>query len=193
MIVNHFERSSNYLSGSRCGDPALNGTCNQKSLSHGIRALICMLSIVLLCSPLMARAQELSATLNGIVTDTSGAVIPRIHYITLNGVNSTGRLMESDASGFYAATNSRWNYSVKVVAQGFETYNGKNIVLDVAENTPQHPAQSRVGHHHVTVEDNPVSVDTDSSAQAGTIDGVQVRELELSSRNFEQLVTLQPA
>jgi hypothetical protein len=35
-------------------------------------------------------------------------------------------------------------------------------------------------------------VDTQSSAQAGTISGVQVRELELSSRSFEQLVTLQP-
>src|SRR6202007_115432 len=33
---------------------------------------------------------------------------------------------------------------------------------------------------------------TESSAQAGTISGVQIRELELAGRNFQQLVTLQP-
>src|SRR6202000_1811620 len=44
----------------------------------------------------------------------------------------------------------------------------------------------------VTVEDHPVSVDTESSSQAGTISGTQVRELELVNRNFQQLVTLQP-
>ena len=35
-------------------------------------------------------------------------------------------------------------------------------------------------------------MDTESSAQAGTISGVQIRELELAGRNFQQLVTLQP-
>jgi len=150
--------------------------------------------LTLLC-PLMVRAQELAATLSGTVTDSSGAVIPRATItIALNGVNGTSRVVESDASGYYTATNlTAGTYSVTAVAQGFETYNGKNIVLTVAEKRAVN-IQLKAGSVSttVTVEDNPVSVDTESSAQAGTISGVQVRELELSSRSFEQLVTLQP-
>ena len=97
MIINHFDRSSNYSSGSRCGNPAFNGTFELRSLSQGIRTLFCMLAILLVCSPLMARAQELSATLSGVVTDSSGAVIPRASVaIALAGVNGTARVVETD-------------------------------------------------------------------------------------------------
>jgi len=37
--------------------------------------LLCLLAVVLL-SPLFAGAQELTATLSGVITDASGAVIP---------------------------------------------------------------------------------------------------------------------
>jgi hypothetical protein len=42
------------------------------------------------------------------------------------------------------------------------------------------------------VEKSAVSVDTTTRAQAGTISGTQVIELELNNHNFQQLVTLQP-
>src|ERR1700729_3073496 len=76
MIIHHFERSSNHSSGSRCGNPAFNGSFEKRSLSQGMRVLFCMFALLLLCSPLIARTQELSATLSGVVTDSSGAVIP---------------------------------------------------------------------------------------------------------------------
>ncbi|MGA2537654.1 MAG: TonB-dependent receptor, partial [Terracidiphilus sp.] len=143
----------------------------------------------------MARGQELSATLSGSVTDTSGAVIPHAAVtITQNGVNGAARVVVSDAAGNYTATNlSAGTYSITVTAPGFETYKGTNIVLDVSEKHAFN-AQLKAGAvtTTVTVEDNPVSVDTETSGQAGTISGVQIRELEISSRNFEQLLTLQP-
>ena len=149
----------------------------------------------LLCLPPVIRAQELSATLSGLVTDSTGAVIPNATVtITLNGVTGASRVVLSDGTGFYKATNlTNGTYTVSVVATGFETFNGKNVVLDVAEKHSLN-VQMKTGSVSttVTVEDNPVSIDTESSAQAGTISGEQVRELELSSRSFEQLVTLQP-
>ena len=157
--------------------------------------LLFLITILLAFDPAKARCQELSATLSGAVSDPSGAVIPRATItITLNGVNGTARVVESDATGSYTAPNlPAGTYSVTAVAQGFETYKGKNIVLNVAEKRALN-IELKAGSVSttVTVEANPVSVDTESSAQAGTISGTQVRELELSSRNFEQLVTLQP-
>jgi hypothetical protein len=195
MIINHFERSSNYSSGSRCGNPVFNGVAIQRILSWGSRALICVLAMLVLCGPRMTRAQELSATLSGVVTDSSGAVIPHASIsITQNGVNGDVRVVESDGSGNYTATNlTAGTYSVKVVAQGFETYEGKNIVLNVAEKHSLNiPLKAGSVTTTVTVEDNPVQVDTETSGQVGTITGVQIRELEINSRNFTQLVTLQP-
>ncbi len=154
-----------------------------------------LITILLVFGPLAARGQELSATLSGSVTDSSGAVIPHAAItIALNGVNGTARLVESDSGGNYSAPNlTAGTYSITVIATGFETYKGKDIVLNVAEkHTVNVQLKAGAVSTTVTVQDNPVSVDTESSAQAGTISGNQVRELELSNRNFEQLVTLQP-
>jgi len=174
------------------------GACRSSergSPSTKTAARLLALALLLLIAPLLAGAQELAATLSGTVTDSTGAVIPNASIsIALNGVNGTARVVLSDGSGGYAATNLvAGTYSVSVTAPGFETYKGKNIVLNVAEKHSLN-IQLKAGatSETVVVEDNPVQVDTESSAQAGTISGVQVRELELSSRNFEQLVTLQP-
>jgi Carboxypeptidase regulatory-like domain/TonB-dependent Receptor Plug Domain len=141
------------------------------------------------------RGQELSATLSGSVTDSTGAVIPHAAItITLNGLNGTARAVVSDAAGNYVATNlTAGTYSIEVTAPGFETYKAKDIVLDVAEKHAVN-VQLMAGATSttVTVEDNPVSVDTETGGQAGTISGEQIRNLEISSRNFEQLLTLQP-
>lgn len=170
-------------------------SAQRKCTLAGPRTLFWLVTLMILWCPLALGAQELTATLSGTVTDTSGAVIPNAAItITQNGVNGASRSVESDASGHYIATNlTNGVYSLKAVANGFETYNAKNITLDVAEKHAVN-IQLKAGSvtTTVTVEDNPVSVDTESSSQAGTISGVQVRELELSSRSFEQLVTLQP-
>ena len=195
MIVNHFERSSNYSSGSRCNKLAFNGSFEKRSLSCGIRALFCMFAILLLCSPLMARAQELTATLSGVVTDSSGAVIPHASIsITQNGVNGAARVVESDGSGNYTATNlAAGTYTITVTASGFQTFKAKDIVLNVSDkHTVNALLKTGSVTTTVTVEDNPVAVDTETSGQAGTISSQQVEELEINSRNFEQLITLQP-
>ncbi len=154
-----------------------------------------LLTVLVLSLPPMARAQELSATLSGVVTDTTGAMIPDASIaIELNGVNGIIRTVRSDGSGNYIATNlTAGTYSITVTAPGFATYKAKGIILNVAEKHAVN-VQLKAGATSttITVEDNPISIDTVSSAQAGTISGTQVRELELSDRNFAMLVTLQP-
>lgn len=162
----------------------------------GIRvSSFCLLAIMLLLCPFAGSAQQLGATLMGAVTDTSGAMIPHVAItLTRNGINGVARVVESDDSGNYIAPNlTAGTYSITAVSTNFATYKGNNIVLNVAEKHTLN-IQLKAGSisQTVVVEDNPVSVNTESSAQAGTISGTQVRELELSSRNFEQLVTLQP-
>ncbi|HEY1742573.1 MAG TPA: TonB-dependent receptor [Granulicella sp.] len=164
------------------------------SFSKGRSWLLLLMTIVLLLSPL-ARAQELAGTFTGTVTDSTGAVIQGANItITQNGVNAQPRVVQSNTSGNYTASNlPAGTYTVTVTTPNFETFSDRNVVLNVAQKRTVN-VQLKIGSQSqtVTVEDHPVSVDTESSSQAGTISGAQVRELELVNRNFQQLVTLQP-
>lgn len=189
------ERVFNQTLLSKCLYPVLEGSRRTKSPIIGPLTLIWLLALAILCSPWTLRAQELSATLSGTVTDTTGAAIPNATItVTQNGLNGTARVVQSDSSGSYVVTNlPAGTYSMTVVEKGFATYKATSIVLNVAEKHGLN-VQMKAGavDTTITVEDNPVSVDTENSSQAGTISGVQIRELELAGRNFQQLVTLQP-
>ena len=105
--------------------------------------LLSLLALVFLLSPVFTGAQELSATLSGVVTDATGAVIPHASVtVAQNGVNAGSRVVQTDGSGNYVATNlTAGTYSITITAAGFETFKGKNIVLNVAEK--------QIGRAHV--------------------------------------------
>ncbi len=156
---------------------------------------ITTLTLLLACFPMLGRAQELTATLTGTVTDASGAVIPNAQVtITRTDVNGVPRTVRTDARGNYTATNlPAGNYAVTFTSGGFKTYSAQNLTLYVAQTRSVNAdLQAGAVSQTVTVRQNPVAVDTTTSALAGTISGTQVRELELNNRNFEELVTLQP-
>ena len=192
MAMTPVRLESDCLRSWRCVRPE--GPANARSIKGHFIPFILATALFALLS-IAASAQELTGTLTGSVTDTTGAAIPRATVsITLNGVGAESRVVESDGEGNYTVTNlPAGTYSITVSAQGFENYTAKGVVLNVAQKRAVN-AQLKAGAaaQTVVVQDNPVAIDTSSSAQAGTIDGTQVRELELSSRNFEQLVALQP-
>ena len=159
------------------------------------KLFIATFTLVLLGFQMAMYGQELAATLNGTVTDPSGAVIASATVaITQNGTNGNPRTVQTDARGDYTATNlAAGNYTVTVTAAGFQTYAIQNVTLFVAQSRSVN-AVLKPGSvsQTVTVQESAVTVDTTSSAVEGTISGTQVRELQLNNRNFEQLVTLQP-
>jgi hypothetical protein len=168
---------------------ALEGSC-----ATGLRLLCWLVMLVMMLCPVISRAQQLTATLSGTVTDSSGAVIANATLnVTQTATNAT-RTVQTDSSGNYSVPLlPAGTYTVEASASGFEKYITKDLVLNVAEKRGLN-IQLKAGATSttVTVEAAAVGVDTESSAQAGTISGVQIRELELAGRNFQQLVTLQP-
>ena len=157
--------------------------------------LAAVVAFLFLSFSILASGQELAATLTGRAVDSSGAAIPGATVVvTQNGVNGASRTVQTDAHGSYTVTNlAAGSYTVTVTAPGFQSYTAKDVTLNVAQ-TRSVDTQLTVGggSQTVTVQANNVSIDTETSALAGTISGTQVRELQLNNRNFEQLVTLQP-
>src|ERR1035437_553325 len=94
MTMIHLERSSNRLHLPPRVKLAPDGSAKVESFIKERPSLFLLLTILLLFFPLMGRAQELSATLSGTVTDPAGAMIPHASIaIALNGVNVTARVV----------------------------------------------------------------------------------------------------
>jgi hypothetical protein len=151
-------------------------------------AVICALT-------LPAIAQEITGTIRGLVRDASGAVVSGATVtVTNTDRNQALRKIQTDAAGEYVATLLPvGTYSVTVEASGFKRFIASGIALNVSDRlTIDANLAPGAASESITVEAAPIQVNLQSSAVEGLITGVQVRELPLNNRNYEQLVTLQP-
>ncbi|WP_348262270.1 carboxypeptidase regulatory-like domain-containing protein [Telmatobacter sp. DSM 110680] len=158
------------------------------------RALVGLLAAVFIVCPLIIRAQELSATLSGVVTDSTGAVIPKATVSVTQTATKAVRTVQSDDTGNYAFSNvPAGTYTLSASSAGFTSFVAKDVILKVGEARGLN-VQLKAGAASttVTVEATAVAVDTESAAQAGNLSSEQIEGLELAGRNFQQLVTLQP-
>jgi hypothetical protein len=156
-----------------------------------------MLSVCLwlACAGGAAFAQDISATIQGSILDPSNAPVPHAKVSVKNvDRNQVVRTITSDAAGNYSAPLIPiGNYSIHVEATGFKAEDRTGIVLNVSDDLKIN-ITLQVGAITETVEvrSQPGQVELGTAANATTIEGVQVRELTLSTRNYEQLVALMP-
>lgn len=140
-------------------------------------------------------AQDISGTIGGSILDPSGATVPSAKVtITNTDRNQVLRTITTDPNGTYSAPLIPvGTYSIRVELKGFKTETRTGIALNVSDDlkiniTLQVGSMTDV----VTVEASTVAVELGTTASANTIDGTQVRELSIATRNYEQLVALMP-
>jgi hypothetical protein len=159
-----------------------------------------MLSLVSLCAlaisfvPLVG-AQNISGSIGGTILDPSGATVPNAKIIVTNtDRNQKVRTLTTDSTGSYSVPYIPvGNYSVKVEAAGFKTEDRRNIVLNVSDDLRIN-IRLQVGSASEVVEvsADAALVELGSPASSTTIEGRQVTELGLGTRNYEQLMILMP-
>ncbi len=140
-------------------------------------------------------AQDISGTIEGTVLDKSQGAIPKAK-VTVTNVDRglTLRELTTDTNGLFSAPSIPiGNYSVKVEAPGFKATTVSDIVLNVKDDRKLN-ITLEVGQvtESVDVREETTKVELSSVAVATVITGVQVRELPLGTRNYEQLVALMP-
>ncbi len=85
------------------------------------------------------------------------------------------------------------NYTITAEISGFKKTTQSGVVLNVNDKrTVDFTLEVGSVSQTVTVEAQLTQVETQSATPAGLISGTQVRELSLSTRNYEQLVALMP-
>src|ERR1035438_9922357 len=156
-----------------------------------------LLSVFMLIASLATGlfAQDISGTIGGAILDPTGATVPGAKVtITNTDRNQVLRTITTDASGTYSAPLIPvGQYSIKVEVKGFKTEARTAITLNVNDDL-KFNVTLQVGSmtEMVTVEASALSVELGTVASANTIDGTQVRELSIATRNYEQLVALMP-
>ena len=158
------------------------------------RVMAGLVAVLFLICPFAIGAQELTATLNGVVADSTGAVIPKATVSITQSSTGAVRTLQSDESGNYVFSNvPAGTYTLKASSAGFTSFVAKDVILKVGEARGLNiQLKAGAASTTVTVEATAVAVDTESAAQAGNLSSEQIEGLELAGRNFQQLVTLQP-
>lgn len=163
--------------------------CSTLSLRSLVFAT-CLLSLL----AASAFGQLSSATLNGVVRDSSGAVIPRASVVLSNVDTGIERPSTSNESGTYVFVDiTPGRYSLKVTAQGFSTKQVSAFVLAVNQTATIDVALAPGAQSEVVTVDASTEQLQTSTAELGTVIAThQVNDLPLNGRNFTQLLSLTP-
>src|SRR3954463_13197856 len=157
------------------------------------RCLISALFVFFACSLLVS--QETTGTIVGTVKESTGAILPNATVtVTNTDRNAVIRTVKTNSDGNYvAALLPVGHYSVSIAAPGFKTSTTNNLQLNVSDRLAVNAtlAAGQVSEV-VNVEAPALLVDTQSAAATGLIDGTQIKELALSARNYEEMVSLMP-
>lgn len=142
------------------------------------------------CSaPLFAQQQ---ATINGTVTDPSGATIPGAQVTVTNSATGVSHTVTTNSDGAYQIPQLEiGSYNVKVTSSGFKSYQQTGVILNVSA-TVRVDAKLELGQasESVTVSAEAVQVQTESNEQSNLITGTQIENLATNGRNIIGLTAL---
>ena len=139
-----------------------------------------------------AQIATTTATLSGVVTDPSGAVLPKATLILTSSEKGITRTFTTDNGGRYSFNQlPPAAYSLAIKASGFQTYQQNGIVLNAAETATQN-VMLTIGAEtaSVMVVSDVGLMNTDNANVAADIDAKQIVELPLNVRNVYGLATL---
>ena len=150
---------------------------------------------ILLFQAVCAYGQAVSATLLGVVTDSSGAVIANAKVTITEVGTGVSHTSQANESGNYTFPDlPPGSYTVTIEAAGFkrETRTGVDVIVNSSVRVD---AQLQPGNvsESVEVTGAPPTLETDRADTGRKIETIQVEAMPLgANRNFEILLNLVP-
>jgi len=169
---------------------------NNKKLTGASRILF-ITALLLMLFPIMIAAQAVSGV-TGVVTDTTGAVVPGVNVVLTDTKTATQLTTKTNEQGTYLFANVAPGqaYQLTFTIQGFQTLTVSNVTLGVAR-TETYDARLTPGEVaatvDVTVSGTGETINTTDASIGNIIDTRQLRELPIQIRSSPAaLIGLQP-
>lgn len=160
-------------------------------LALALRSLGVVALLFALSSAALAQS---TATLQGLVTDTSNAAVPGATVLIHNQNTGVDVTTKTDQTGDYVMPGLLPGvYTVTVSANGFQSFVVKDLKLDVATTVTEN-AQLQVGQitQEVVVNGGTPLVNAGSVSVSQVITQKTVQEIPLNGRHFLDLANLTP-
>ena len=159
------------------------------------RITVLILAIVALLLPRPVHAQAAATgSIEGVVTDASGGVLPGVTVVVKNVDTNVSRDLTTDAGGRYRATALQpGRYEVSATLAGFQTKPIGDITVQVGQTAPvdvkMHPAG--VSETVTVTAESPV-IDTRRTDVGNVIGQAAIENLPINGRRWENFVLLSP-
>ncbi len=149
---------------------------------------------LLFCVSVAPAMAQSTASLNGTITDATGAGVPNAKVTAINQATSIASSTQSDSAGAYLFPSLPiGKYRIEVTAAGFQKAFVAGLDLPVATSVTQN-IQLKVGEASATVEitADAVILDTTTNSMGQVINDKYVQDVPLNGRHFTDLSLLTP-
>ncbi len=165
-------------------------------MSYRQLRLFCCTAAVLVFLSQAAWAQQVSASLSGVVKDNQGAVIPGARIVVLNQAQgAVARELQSEGDGSFVVFPLIPSvYTLTIEAPGFKKFEQKDIKLFANDRLTLPSLVLEVGPvtETIVVTSEPVQLQLESAERSGIVTGHQTVNLALNGRNYLSLTALIP-
>jgi Carboxypeptidase regulatory-like domain/TonB-dependent Receptor Plug Domain len=161
---------------------------------RGKIVVVASLAIFILVSS-FGFGQQLTGTLTGTTTDTSGAVVANAKVTMTNQLNGDVRTTTSNASGYFSITAVQpGTYTVTVEATGFKQWKQGGVVFNQGDNRALPSIALQIGAVSETVEISAgeLTVPTDNAEISTTVPEDVINSFPMGSRDAGELLKVMP-
>jgi outer membrane receptor protein involved in Fe transport len=140
-----------------------------------------------------ADAQNVGGSVQGVVSDATGAVLPGAIVVIRNVETGDAREVTTDAEGRYIVpVLPPGEYQVRATLQGFQTVERRGITLVVGQVAVVNVALGVGREEQITVTGEAPRIQLTTGAVSGVVGQREINDLPLNGRSFQQLALLQP-
>src|SRR5712691_2301988 len=176
------------------GHPSIASRRDARAWRSKVKRVVIGLIIAASLLPRSLAAQAVTGTIIGVITDSSGAVMPGASVTLTNTGTGLTRIVVTDSNGEYTVPSlPTGKYTVKAELSGFKTVTMPDVDLGVDQRMRIN-MRLEIGavEESITVTGASPLVQTSSSELGTTVSEEQIKMLPLNGRNFVNLTRTVP-
>ena len=150
-------------------------------------------SIFLMSPQAWSQATNTSGSVQGTITDPSGAILPGATVVIANAGTKQSKTVTTDSAGFYTSGPlTPGQYTITVTDSGFSQVQATATVQISSISTNNYKLAVGSSAQVITVDATGIQVNSEQSNVGSVITPQQIQNLPVQGRNFLDLAQLEP-